>query len=100
VWQFKRRFEFPAGQVLSRGLLWRDCPALTESVEEGKMLIRELVHQALTTGYLSVMAENKLRSLLQSKYEHEDLCAFMQLQKAAMEGLVRQESRDRIQACD
>jgi len=62
------------------------------------MLIRELVHQALTTGYLSVIAENKLRSLLQNKYEHEDLCAFMQLQKAAMEGLVRQESRDRVQS--
>ncbi|WP_088891652.1 hypothetical protein [Leptolyngbya ohadii] len=60
------------------------------------MLIRELVDQALTTGYLTVTAEDRLRSLLQSKYEHEDLRAFMQLQQAAMEGRVRQESRDRF----
>ncbi|HEY9696088.1 MAG TPA: hypothetical protein V6D10_02420 [Trichocoleus sp.] len=63
------------------------------------MLIRELVQQVLNTGYLSVTAEEELRSLLQNKYEPEDLSAFMQLQRAAMEGRVRQESRERLEVC-
>ena len=58
------------------------------------VLIREVVQQALTTGYLTVAAENQLRQLLKSKYEREDLDAFMTLQQAAMAGLVRQESRE------
>lgn len=58
------------------------------------VLIREVVQQALTTGYLTVAAENQLRQLLKSKYEREDLDAFMALQQAAMAGLVRQESRE------
>jgi hypothetical protein len=63
------------------------------------MLIRELVQQVLNTGYLSVTAEEELRSLLQNKYEPEDFSAFMQLQQAAMEGRVRQESRERLEVC-
>jgi hypothetical protein len=58
------------------------------------VLIREVVQQALTTGYLTVAAENQLRQLLKSKYEREDLDAFMALQQAAMAGLVQQESRE------
>jgi hypothetical protein len=58
------------------------------------MRIREVVKHALCTGYLSVTAENQLRQLLQTKYEREDLAAFMALQQAAMAGRVRQESRD------
>ncbi len=58
------------------------------------VLIREVVQQALTTGYLSVAAENQLRQLLKSKYDREDLDAFMTLQQAAMAGVVRQESRE------
>ncbi|MBW4526652.1 MAG: hypothetical protein KME18_15915 [Phormidium tanganyikae FI6-MK23] len=55
--------------------------------------IREVVQQALTTGLLSIEAENQLRMLLASKYDREDFCAFMVLQNAAMAGSVKQESR-------
>lgn len=58
------------------------------------LLIREIVQQALVTGYLTVEAENQLRLLLRTKYDLADLKAFMKLQSAAFEGLVRQESRE------
>ena len=59
------------------------------------MRICEIVQQTLKTGYLTVEAENQLRLLLQTtKYQLEDLKAFMQLQQSAMSGLVRQESRE------
>lgn len=64
------------------------------------ILIRDLVQQALTSSYLTVEAEEQLRRLLQTKYEKEDLKAFMKLQLAAMEGLVRQESRLAYQKTD
>lgn len=57
-------------------------------------LIREVVKQALTTGYLTVEAEEKLKLMLQDKYELEDLEAFIDLQQATMLGMVRQESRE------
>ena len=57
-------------------------------------LIRELVSQALKTGYLTIEAEEKLRIMLKGKYELEDFEAFIALQQAAMLGLVRQESRE------
>jgi hypothetical protein len=57
------------------------------------ILIREIVQQALAHSYLTVEAEEQLRQLLRTKYEKEDLNAFMNLQYAAMEGRVRQESR-------
>lgn len=59
------------------------------------VLIRDVVQQAITTGYLTVSAEERLRELLRTKYDSEDLNAFMTLQQAAMAGKVRQESRDR-----
>lgn len=59
--------------------------------------IREIVRQALVWNYLTVEAENKLRQLLKSKYEEEDLNAFIELQKAVMNGRVRQESRELIE---
>ncbi|GEM_PF-4840218 len=59
-------------------------------------LIREVVQQALTTGYLSVAAEEDLRQLLQKRYDLEDLDAFMALQQEAMAGRVKQESRELI----
>ncbi|MBD2329862.1 hypothetical protein [Alkalinema sp. FACHB-956] len=55
--------------------------------------IREIVQQALATGLLSIEAEEKLRLLLSHKYDEDDRAAFMQLQSAAMKGLVQQESR-------
>ncbi|HEY9851729.1 MAG TPA: hypothetical protein V6D28_19815 [Leptolyngbyaceae cyanobacterium] len=58
------------------------------------MLIRDIVEQALTTGYLTVEAEDILRKLLKTKYESEDLTAFLKLQEAAVSGIVRQQSRE------
>ena len=59
------------------------------------VLIRDLAQQALSIGYLTLEAENQLRRMLTTtKYELEDLNAFMTLQLAAMSGLVKQESRE------
>ncbi|MBE9198239.1 MULTISPECIES: hypothetical protein [unclassified Nodularia (in: cyanobacteria)] len=58
--------------------------------------IRDLVQQALATSYLSVEAENQLRHLLTTQYDLEDFNAFMTLQEAAMNGKVKQESRERV----
>jgi hypothetical protein len=57
------------------------------------VLIRDVVKQVLGTGYLTVAEENQLRSLLRTKYDEEDFNAFMTLQEAAMNGLIKQESR-------
>jgi hypothetical protein len=57
------------------------------------MYIRDVVQQALNTGWLTLEAEDQLRSLLSCKYGTDDLNAFMSLQTAAMTGIVRQESR-------
>ncbi|MEW6497686.1 MAG: hypothetical protein AB1589_35060 [Cyanobacteriota bacterium] len=63
------------------------------------LLIRDLVQQALATGYLTITAQEQLRQLLQTtKYAHEDINAFMALQKAAMDGHVKQEIREFIRA--
>jgi hypothetical protein len=57
--------------------------------------IGEIVQQAITTGHLTIEAENQLRQLLQTtKYGLEDVKAFMNLQQSAMTGQVRQESRE------
>lgn len=58
------------------------------------LLIRNVVQQALSTGYLTIEAEEQLRLLLSAKYDREDLNAFMSLQQAAMAGQVRQQSRE------
>jgi hypothetical protein len=62
-------------------------------------LIREIVQQAIETGYLTLEAEEKLRRMLRSKYAQEDFEAFMKLQQAAMAGRVRQESRESMKLC-
>ena len=57
--------------------------------------IHELVQKTLNTGYLSVDTEQRLRQLLQTtKYGQEDFDAFIKLQNAAIDGQVRQESRE------
>ncbi len=61
-------------------------------------LIREIVKQALQTGYLTLEAEEKLRRMLKNKYDLEDLEAFIDLQQATMIGMVRQESRELLAA--
>ncbi|MBD2185224.1 hypothetical protein [Aerosakkonema funiforme] len=62
------------------------------------MMIRDVVQQAIATGYLTVEAENQLRHLLSRKYDLEDMNAFLKLQQAAMSGYVKQESRELIAA--
>jgi hypothetical protein len=61
-------------------------------------LIREVVQQAINTGYLTLEAEERLRLLLRGKYEQEDFEAFVALQHAAMLGQVKQESRELLAA--
>lgn len=61
------------------------------------MVIREVVNQAIATGYLSWEAENEMQDIFASaKCDLEDLNAFMSLQLAAMAGRVRQESLESI----
>jgi hypothetical protein len=61
------------------------------------VLIREIVQQALTTGYLTIAAQEQLRQLLQTtQYTQDDINAFMTLQQAAMDGHVKQEARKLI----
>lgn len=60
--------------------------------------IRDLVQEALQSGYLTVEAENQLRQLLCKKYDLEDMNAFVNLQAAAMSGYVKQQSRESIAA--
>ncbi len=57
------------------------------------ILIRELVQEALATGFLTMEAEEQLRRLLKTQYDLQDLKAFVNLQQAVMEGKVKQESR-------
>lgn len=61
--------------------------------------IRDLAQQALQTGYLTMAAEEQLRQLLSTRYGLEDFNAFMLLQEAAMQGQVKQESRERLNIC-
>lgn len=58
-------------------------------------LINDLVQKTLKTGYLTIEAEEQLRQLLTSGCDLEDLNAFVTLQEAAMNGQVKQESRER-----
>ncbi|MGL5083534.1 MAG: hypothetical protein ACRC8A_18795 [Microcoleaceae cyanobacterium] len=61
--------------------------------------ISQLVQKILNTGYLSLEAEARLRHLLQrTKYSRIDFDAFIQLQNAAIDGKVRQESREQLYA--
>ncbi|MEB3883150.1 hypothetical protein [Lyngbya sp. CCY1209] len=58
-------------------------------------VICDLVTRTLKNGYLTVEQENKLKQLLQTtKYGREDFDAFIRLQNAAFDGLIRQESRE------
>ena len=57
-------------------------------------LINDLVQKTLKTGYLTIEAEEQLRQLLTSGCDLEDLNAFVTLQEAAMNGQVKQESRE------
>lgn len=67
---------------------------LSIGVIKHMLLIRNLVQEALSTGYLTLEAEDQLRQMLAAKYDREDLKAFMTLQQAAMTGQVKQQSRE------
>lgn len=62
------------------------------------VLIREIVQKALTSGYLTVEAENQLRELLAKEFDLEDLDAFMTLQQAIVAGYIKQESGEKLQS--
>lgn len=55
--------------------------------------MKEIVEQALNTGYLSLAAQHQIRLLLQSDYDSEDLDAYIILQRAVVAGDVKQEPR-------
>jgi hypothetical protein len=56
------------------------------------ILIKQIVQQALNTGYLSVTDQNQIRVLLRTNYDSEDLDAFIILQRAVVTGEVKRES--------
>ena len=58
--------------------------------------MREIIQEALASGYLSLEAENRLRKLLVQKCQPEDISAFMRLHRETTEGNVKQESRNLI----
>ncbi|VXD23348.1 conserved hypothetical protein [Planktothrix serta PCC 8927] len=59
--------------------------------------IHKLVNQTLEQGYLTQKVEAELRELLQTtKYSQDDFEAFIRLQNAAIDGLVKQESREQL----
>lgn len=74
------------------------CSQLLNRVTRQMIRIRNLVQQALLTGYLTIEAEEQLRQMLAKKYDLEDLEAFMNLQQAAMAGTVKQESRELLRS--
>ncbi|MBE9054610.1 hypothetical protein [Sphaerospermopsis sp. LEGE 08334] len=53
--------------------------------------IKEIVQQALTTGYLSATAQHQIHKLLQTNYDSEDLDALIILQRSIVAGAVNQE---------
>jgi hypothetical protein len=57
-------------------------------------LIREIVQQAIKTGYLSDTAVEQLRQLLKTEYQEEDVDALMRLHQATVTGRVQQKPRD------
>lgn len=73
----------------------QSVPSLDRNNRFHCLSISELVQQALTTGFLTIEAENHLRQLLRTKYNSDDLCAFFTLQQATLDGYVSQESRQK-----
>jgi hypothetical protein len=55
--------------------------------------ICEVVKQVIENGCLTIEAEEQLRQLLAINYDLEDIEALTKLQRAAIAGFVKQESR-------
>lgn len=58
--------------------------------------IRDVIQVAFNTGYLTLEAEAQLRQLLLTRYDSDDLNAFINLQEATSVGHVKQQSRELI----
>jgi hypothetical protein len=58
--------------------------------------IREIVHQVLQSGYLTVEIEQKVRQLFATEYDLEDIEALTRLQQATISGQVKQQSRELV----
>ncbi len=58
--------------------------------------IREIVHQVLQSGYLTVETEQQVRQMFAAGYDLEDIEALTRLQQAALSGRVRQQSRELV----
>lgn len=58
--------------------------------------IHKLVKDTLKSGYLTLQAEDSLRSMLMQHYGDEDFDAFIQLQQAVISGQVKQQSREQL----
>lgn len=58
--------------------------------------IREIVHQVLQAGYLTIEVEEQLRQLFAVQYDLADIEALTRLQQAAISGRVKQQSRELV----
>jgi phage tail protein X len=87
-----RNHDLGAEQVILPMTIQLQLPQ-SSPARDAPMCITDVVQQAFSTGWLTLEAEDQLRSLLSHHYGHDDLCAFMSLQSAAMTGIVKQESR-------
>lgn len=58
--------------------------------------IREIVHQVLQSGYLTVETEEQVRQLFAVRYDLEDIEALTRLQQATLSGIVKQQSRELV----
>ncbi len=58
--------------------------------------IREIVHQVIQSGYLTVEIEEKVRQLFTTQYDLEDIEALTRLQQATISGQVKQQSRELV----
>jgi hypothetical protein len=56
-------------------------------------VVREIVLKALKTGYLTIEAEEELRQQFSKQHSLADIDALARLQRATINGFVKQESR-------
>ncbi|MDL5052071.1 hypothetical protein QQ056_00580 [Oscillatoria laete-virens NRMC-F 0139] len=74
-------------------------PSKHASLTLSMVRIRDVVQVALSSGYLTFKAEAQLRQLLSTRHDSDDLKVFINLQKAASVGHVKQQSRELIATC-